>query len=165
MRECIVLFGFDQIRQRKLAARLLPARFRVRVVKEEELDLPVGFLAGIEELAPDRTETEEIAAEKAKGSHGAEAMTAGKAEEADEAEQKSSTVVLDAPMILMAGVTSDRLDQVIRAVKQSGIGPVPYKAVLTETNQSWKAAELLEELKKEHEAMTGGSTPAHLPKV
>lgn len=135
MRECILLFGFDQIRQRKLAARLLPARFRVRVVKEGELDLPVGFLAGIEELTPDT------------------------------AEQKLSAAVLDAPMILMAGVTSDRLDQVIRAVKQSGIGPVPYKAVLTETNQSWKAAELLEELKKEHEAITGGSTPAHLPKV
>ena len=60
---------------------------------------------------------------------------------------------LDSPMLVMAGVDGKRLNQVLTAIKKSGIGKIPYKAVVTETNQHWLPFVLLEELKQEHEQM------------
>ncbi|MDO4170885.1 MAG: DUF3783 domain-containing protein [Lachnospiraceae bacterium] len=60
---------------------------------------------------------------------------------------------LSDPMIVFAGLSNTHLDLALAAVRKSGVGPVPYKAVLTPSNQSWTAHELLEELKIEHEKM------------
>ncbi|MGN1196870.1 MAG: DUF3783 domain-containing protein [Acetatifactor sp.] len=127
MRECILLFQFDQTKQRKLVAQLLLAKFKVKVVSTEELELPMGYLAGNKELL-----TEEEAASIIKS---------------------ADREPLDREMLVMAGMTGDRLNKVLQSIRKAGIGPLPYKAVVTETNQHWKAKELLEELKKEHEAM------------
>lgn len=59
-------------------------------------------------------------------------------------------------MMLMAGFTSSRIDALIGALRKNGVGRVNYKAVLTETNKSWDSVSLFQELKKEHEYMTGG---------
>lgn len=56
-------------------------------------------------------------------------------------------------MLLMAGLSSQRVDMVLKAIRKSGIGMIPYKAVLTPSNQNWNALKLLEELKAEHEKM------------
>ena len=56
-------------------------------------------------------------------------------------------------MLLMAGLLGPQVDQVLKAVRKSGIGPVPYKAVLTSANQSWNALKLFQEIKSEHEQM------------
>ncbi len=56
-------------------------------------------------------------------------------------------------MILMAGLSNSRVDGVLKAIRKSGIGPVPYKAVLTAANQEWNVIKLFQEIKSEHEQM------------
>ena len=56
-------------------------------------------------------------------------------------------------LLVFAGMSSSRLDQVLAALRRCGAGPFPYKAVLTDTNQYWNAADCFEEIRKEHEAM------------
>lgn len=53
-------------------------------------------------------------------------------------------------MLLMAGITGAMVDQVLMALRKSGVGRINYKAVLTLTNQYWNAMQLYEELVKEH---------------
>lgn len=60
---------------------------------------------------------------------------------------------LEGEMILMAGLSSGQVDMVLKAIHKSGIGPVPYKAVLTASNQEWNAVKLFEEIRSEHEQM------------
>lgn len=47
-----------------------------------------------------------------------------------------------------------RLDQLLGAMKQEGVS-VSLKAMVTPSNQSWPLEELMEELRREHQAMTG----------
>ena len=136
MRECILLFQFEQARQKKLVAQLMMAKFRVKVVSPEEMELPVGYLAGNKELLQEEARQE-----------------AEIREQVGQAGEAGALKPLDGEMLVMAGVTSGRLNMVLQAIRKAGIGSVPYKAVITETNQTWKAKDLLEELKKEHEAM------------
>lgn len=60
---------------------------------------------------------------------------------------------LEGEMLVMAGLSSARVDMVLRAIRKSGIGMIPYKAVLTPSNQNWNTLELFTELKSEHEKM------------
>ena len=52
------------------------------------------------------------------------------------------------PLGVLAGLPA------LLALKKSGAGPFPYKAILTPTNQHWLAKDCLAELKREHEYMT-----------
>lgn len=54
-------------------------------------------------------------------------------------------------MLVMAGMDSRQVDKVLKALRESGAGSIPCKAVLTETNKFWTSMMLYEELKKEHE--------------
>lgn len=60
---------------------------------------------------------------------------------------------LPGTMIVFAFFEDKRLDQVLAALRKSGAGSLPYKAILTPTNQFWTAHECFEELRQEHEAM------------
>lgn len=53
-------------------------------------------------------------------------------------------------MLVMAGLDGGQVDGVLRALKQSGAGSIPLKAVLTDTNKFWTSLMLYEELEKEH---------------
>lgn len=66
-------------------------------------------------------------------------------------------------MMLMAGFTSARVDTLLSALRKNGAGRINYKAVLTETNKSWDSVHLFQEIKREHEYMTGGQTEAETP--
>lgn len=55
-------------------------------------------------------------------------------------------------MMVMAWLSSRRVDQVLAALRKQGIGRINYKAVLTSENQHWDCRRLYEELKTEHEA-------------
>lgn len=57
-------------------------------------------------------------------------------------------------MMVMAGLSSARVDAVILALRKSGAGRVDYKAVLTPTNQLWDSVTLYEEISREHEVMS-----------
>ncbi|MDE7287491.1 MAG: DUF3783 domain-containing protein, partial [Lachnospiraceae bacterium] len=63
---------------------------------------------------------------------------------------------LDGQMIVFAGLSEERLESVLALLRaNSACGKIPYKAILTQTNQEWNAYALLDELKKEHVAMHG----------
>lgn len=61
---------------------------------------------------------------------------------------------LDKEMMVFAGLTEEHLNQMLYLMRKSGMAPVDYKAVLTETNRHWTVPELYKELAKEHEAMS-----------
>ena len=56
-------------------------------------------------------------------------------------------------MFVFAFLTDSRLNQVLAAIRKSGVGPFPYKAILTPTNQFWTAHECFHEIAEEHEMM------------
>ncbi len=135
MRETILLFHFtDQSRRNKLVKALLPLRVRVVAdISEEDYKKPVGYLAGVKELSSEggTMDLPELPEEKPHPQKG-----------------------IMGEMMVMAGFSSGRIDQVLRAVRKSGV-PVPYKAALTASNQTWDAYRLFEEIKSEHETMSG----------
>lgn len=62
---------------------------------------------------------------------------------------------LEGEMLVMAGISGARMDMVLRALRKSGVGPIPYKAAMTPTNQYWNPLQLFKEIKEEHEKMHG----------
>lgn len=56
-------------------------------------------------------------------------------------------------MMVFAGVTEEHLNQMLFLMKKSGVKPVDYKAVLTDTNKDWNILQLYKEISQEHEAM------------
>ncbi|MBR2590619.1 MAG: DUF3783 domain-containing protein [Clostridia bacterium] len=54
------------------------------------------------------------------------------------------------PMLIMAGLPRPAMEQFLDMLKAQGVY-IPYKAMLTPTNLTWRCDALIEELKKEHE--------------
>lgn len=71
---------------------------------------------------------------------------------ADAAED--STAAVSDEMVLLCGMENVMMSQVILALRKAQL-KLPYKAILTATNQNWTARKLFEELCAEHRAMTG----------
>lgn len=146
MRETILLFHFtDKDRRNKLMRALLPLRMKVREIQPKEYGRQMGYLAGLKEFAlqQDKDFAEEL-------------QTGGQPHIEDISRQNPSQE-FPGEMMVMAGLEGGRIDQVLRAVRKSGIS-IPYKAVLTPANQTWNAWELFAEIKKEHETMSGKDT-------
>ncbi|NLZ82408.1 MAG: DUF3783 domain-containing protein [Clostridiales bacterium] len=61
---------------------------------------------------------------------------------------------LQGEMMVLVGITGKRVDDVLLALRKSGIGRINHKAVLTLTNQYWTTIQLYEELVKEHVEVT-----------
>lgn len=59
----------------------------------------------------------------------------------------------DEPMMVLAGLTNDRLYMFMEELQRHNAPYVALKAVLTEYNAVWDSMELFEELKKENEFM------------
>ena len=57
-------------------------------------------------------------------------------------------------MVVLCGL-EDRMDGLLPALRQAGVGPDCLKAVLTSRNRSWNALQLYGELLREHQAMNG----------
>lgn len=66
-------------------------------------------------------------------------------------------------MMVLAGLSSGRVDQVLTALRRAGVGRINYKAVLTSENQHWDCRQLYEELEKEHRAFTAAPTVSSDP--
>lgn len=60
----------------------------------------------------------------------------------------------DFPFLLMTFFPEDLLDQLLRAMKEASI-QIPYKAVLTKTNRTYRLRKLMEEVKSEHDTING----------
>lgn len=59
-------------------------------------------------------------------------------------------------MLVMAGLSSQQMNQLLQGMRRKKIPPVELKAMLTATNGSWNAYQLHRELTLEHEAMLRG---------
>ena len=60
---------------------------------------------------------------------------------------------LNDTLFVFAFFTDARLNQALAALRKSGAGPFPYKAILTPTNQTWNAMQCFLEIKEEREAI------------
>ena len=60
---------------------------------------------------------------------------------------------LEKEMMVFAGISNQRLDQILLMMRKNGVKRVDYKAILTETNKTWTVPRLYEEISKEHEQM------------
>ena len=60
---------------------------------------------------------------------------------------------LASDMLIMVGMSSGQIDNLIMAFRKNGIPKVNCKAVLTKTNQHWNAIELYKELRLEHDTL------------
>lgn len=69
------------------------------------------------------------------------------------AEEEYNGSELEGEMLVMAGISSSKMDMVLRTLRKSGAGMISYKASLTPTNQYWNALQLFQEIKAEHEKM------------
>ena len=56
-------------------------------------------------------------------------------------------------MFVFAFLSDAKLNQVLAAMRKSGAGPFPYKAILTPTNQFWTAHECFREIAEEPRTM------------
>ena len=61
-------------------------------------------------------------------------------------------------MMILRGFTNARLDLFLQVMRKEGIGRINYKAILTPTNARWNSWQLYQEIKKEHEEMTGAKS-------
>lgn len=57
------------------------------------------------------------------------------------------------PMLVMCGLNEDCFNAFLQSLRNSGLPPIPLKAVLTPTNAAWNAIQLHDELLREYEAM------------
>ena len=60
---------------------------------------------------------------------------------------------LEKEMLVFAGISNQRLDQILSMMRKNGVKRVDYKAILTETNKTWTVPRLYEEISKEHAQM------------
>ena len=56
-------------------------------------------------------------------------------------------------MFVFCFLDDSRLNQTLAALRKTGAGPFPYKAILTPTNSTWTAPGCFDEIRKEHEAL------------
>ncbi len=56
-------------------------------------------------------------------------------------------------LLIFANVADDKLDGFLSMYRETGLDPVPLKAVMTPYNAGWTVYELIEELKKESKQM------------
>lgn len=63
--------------------------------------------------------------------------------------------VVEDEVLIMKNFSSSRIDELLMNLKRSGVSKIALKAVITDTNSKWSFYELYQELKKEHETMSG----------
>lgn len=105
----------------KIRSALLPLHIRIQLIKPEQYNQPLGYLADMKDISP--------------------------------VEENYAGEELPDTMFLFSSLSSSRLDQVLAALRKSGAGPFPYKAVLTATNSKWNALDCFNEIRREHEAL------------
>lgn len=135
MKETILLINFnDTARRNQVKRALMPLRLRLKSVGPDQYDLPVGVLAGEKQNDPQK---ESSPAEDRK---------------VDLEEDRKEDLTEE--LFVMAGLSGGKVDAVLAALRKAGIR-IPYKAVMTATNQDWDVRRLYREICSEHEAMTG----------
>ncbi|NNJ33051.1 DUF3783 domain-containing protein [Lacrimispora defluvii] len=63
--------------------------------------------------------------------------------------------VVEEEVLVMKNFSSRKIDELLMNLRRSGVSKIALKAVITDTNSKWSFYELYQELKKEHETMSG----------
>ena len=112
----------------------------IRTLHEEDLESSVGSLCGLESSVESLCKPESP-------------VTPGPlVPSCTDRSDRSPTP--DFPFLLMAFFPEDLLDQLLHAMKEASIR-IPYKAVLTKTNCTYRLHKLMEEVKSEHDTING----------
>lgn len=112
----------------------------IRTLHEEDLERSVGSLCGLESSVGSLCGPESPVT--------SDPLTPSCTDRSD----RSPTP--DFPFLLMAFFPEDLLDQLLHAMKEASIR-IPYKAVLTKTNCTYRLRKLMEEVKSEHDTING----------
>lgn len=59
---------------------------------------------------------------------------------------------LESEMLIFSGILNNKLEQILNCLNKNKL-KIPYKAILTPTNQNWTPVECFVEIKKEHELL------------
>lgn len=81
-----------------------------------------------------------------------EELAQGRGEPGENAE------ALPEPMLVFCYLPKALLNQVLEVIRVAKLPPIPLKAVLTETNQTWDTMQLYHELLQEREAIAAQKT-------
>lgn len=112
----------------------------IRTLHEEDLESSVGSLCGLESSVESLCKPESP-------------VTPGPLVPSC-ADRSDRSPAPDFPFMLMAFFPEDLLDQLLHAMKEASIR-IPYKAVLTKTNRTYRLRTLMEEVKSEHDTING----------
>ncbi len=115
----------------KLKGVLVRMGVRIKNIQPEQVMQQVGYLAGVDGYQ--EAETPEIP------------------------EQPEVIPVMDNEMMVMRGFSSRRMDELLLNLRKAGVPKIALKAVVTESNCGWTFYHLYEEIKEEHERMSGGN--------
>lgn len=76
------------------------------------------------------------------------------------AEQENATEapVIPEKLLVLHGFGQQRLQGLLAALRKAKVPPIPLKAMVTEHNADWTLYQLYQEIRAEHEKMTGGKT-------
>lgn len=112
----------------------------IRTLHEEDLERSVGSLCGLESSVGSLCGTESP-------------VTPGPLTPSC-TDLSGRSPAPDFPFLLMAFFPENLLDQLLHAMKEASIR-IPYKAVLTKTNCTYRLRKLMEEVKSEHDTING----------
>lgn len=146
MKETVLLFNITSRESRlKIGKALLPMNITVKAVTSEDYSQSIGYLAGMKDM---ERRNKDI------GNNEAEPTSLEKNTiEPTTSETNISYNDLAGEMIVMAGLSGARMEQVLQALKKAGVLKSCLKAVLTDTNRFWNAFKLFQELKSEYDTM------------
>ena len=164
MKETVLLFNITSRESRlKIGKALLPMNITVKAVTSEDYSQSIGYLAGMKDMErrnkdiennEDIDNNEDIENNKDLENNEAEPNSLeSKTTEPTASEANISYNDLAGEMIVMAGLSGARMEQVLQALRKAGVLKSCLKAVLTDTNRFWNAFKLYEELKSEYDTM------------
>lgn len=143
LKPTVLLYNFtDKKRRNKVNAFCAMHGIRMKAVEKEQYGKPMIMLADKEAEALFGKE-EEIFAAVGKDTPDREPEREAEKEQAD----------FDDEMLVMCQV-GGKMNALLSYLRKEKV-IVPLKAVLTPTNQFWSSVELYQEIRKEHEQMTG----------
>lgn len=123
----------------KLKSVFVRMGIRIKNISEVQLDETVGYLSGV---------------------NGFEAVSEGGSGEQPEGsditgEADNGVGAIDEEMLVMKDFSDRRLNELLMQMRKAGVPKINLKAVVTEHNIGWTFRQLYEEIKKEHEQMSG----------
>lgn len=138
-RESILLYRF---RGTEIGQRLYTVAARMgilcRIVEEDQTEESIGSLLKIPGLADLDSALTELFGSNKSSMH---------------AEETVEKIPLERQVMVMYGLSSQRLNLFLQNLKKAGVPRIPLKAIVTPHNVSWTFRELYEELEREDAVM------------